>query len=149
MSNIENFPKTNLEQPSNPQESKRNLREVKNPNELMRLLSHAIRQVEPQELFQLFDDGMNINQESLEGPTALQLYSARGEKAIVEELLRRGANVNHIFMYQDRLPKTALDAAIESKKADIIEVLKEHGAKMGKDLDLPDKEESRSSWWDK
>jgi len=105
-----------------------------NPNELMRQLDRAIQYGTIDELMELFDKGMDIDQTDFQGRTALQLMSFRGKKDVVETLIQRGANVNAICMYQDRIPMTALDAAREARKNDVVALLLEHGAKTGKEL---------------
>src|SRR3989338_804081 len=82
----------------------------------------------------LFDEGMTIDQTDFEGRTALQLMSSKGNKDAVEILISRGADVNAIFMYQNRIPMTALDAAKQAGKTEIVSILLSHGAKTGKEL---------------
>ena len=105
-----------------------------NPNERMKLMDHALQFGNTNDLEALFDQGMDINQTDFEGRTALMMSAVKGKKDDVEMLIRRGADVNCVFMYQDRLPKTALDAARECRKAEIEKILIEHGAKTGSEL---------------
>ena len=104
------------------------------PNTLRRLLNDALERGTDGDLEALFEDGMSIDQEDFEGRTALMMSCAKGKKDVVEMLLRRGADVNRIFMYQDRMPQTALDAARECRKSEIEAILLSHGAKTGKEL---------------
>ena len=106
-----------------------------NPNELRRKLDDALRRGNTEELEVLFDSGMDIDQTDWEGRTALQMVAYRGNKNAVEMLLARGANVNAIFMYQGRVPQTALDAAREANKSEVVEVLLAHGAKTGREIE--------------
>jgi len=115
-----------MERPKNPEKI--------NPNELMRQMEHALQFGNTSDLEALFDGGMDINQTDFEGRTALMMSSVRGEKDAVEMLIRRGAEVNFVFMYQGRIPQTALDAARESRKSEIEQILLAHGAKTGKEL---------------
>lgn len=103
-------------------------------NELMRLLDHALQYGTQTDLEALFDDGMSIDQVDYSGRTALQIAVFQGRKNIVETLLSRGANVNCICMYQGRIPLTALDAANESRKTEIAQMLIARGAKTGQEI---------------
>ncbi len=100
----------------------------------MRQMDNALQYGTTEGLMALFDGGMNIDQTDFQGRTALQLMSFRGKKDVVEALIARGANVNALFMYHRELPKTALDAAQEAERAEVIEVLLAHGAKTGQEL---------------
>lgn len=104
------------------------------PNDLRRMLDHTLQFGTTADLEALFDDGMDVNQDDFEKRTALMMSSFRGKKDAVEMLIRRGADVNRVFMYHDRIPQTALDAARESGKTAIVEILLAHGAKTGKEL---------------
>ena len=106
-----------------------------NPNDFRRKLDHALQHGTLEELETLFEQGMDINQTDWEGRTALQLLSYRGNKKGVEMLLARGADVNALFMYQGRVPQTALDAAHENKKTEVIGILLGHGAKTGREIE--------------
>jgi ankyrin repeat protein len=105
-----------------------------NPNELKRQFNHTIQKGTKDELFAMFDNGMGIDQVDYDNRTALQPMSFKGNKEIVEELIARGANVNHIMNYQERIPMTALDAARQARKTEIVNILIAHGAKTGKEL---------------
>lgn len=107
-----------------------------NPNEQRKLLDRTLQYGTVEDLEKLFNEGMDINQTDFEGRTALQLMSFRGNKAAVEMLIARGANVNYVFMYQGRIPMSALDAAREAKKNEVVDVLLAHGAKPGKELQV-------------
>lgn len=105
-----------------------------NPNDLHRKLDHALQYGTLEDLEALFSEGMDINQTDWEGRTALQLLAFKGNKEGVEMLLGRGADVNAIFMYQGRVPQTALDAAREVNKTEVIEILLARGAKTGREI---------------
>jgi len=102
-----------------------------NPNELRKLMNQTLQYGNTADLEILFDDGMDVNQVDFEDRTALMMKAAQGKKDAVEMLLRRGADVNRIFMYQGRVPKTALDGALENGKTEIADILIAHGAKTG------------------
>lgn len=105
-----------------------------NPNERMKRMDHALQFGDVSDLEALFDQGMDIKQTDFQGRTALMLSVVKGKKDAVEMLIGRGADVNCVFKYQDRLPKTALDAARECRKAEIEKILIAHGAKPGSEL---------------
>jgi len=86
------------------------------------------------DLESLLKQGMPVDQEDFEGRTALQISAARGRKDSVETLISNGANVNHVYMFQGRIPMTALDAAIQSNRTEIVEILRGYGAKSGKEI---------------
>lgn len=104
------------------------------PNHLSKLLDHALQYGTVAELLDLFEKGMNIDQTDFEGRTALQLISARGKKDIAERLISKGADVNAVFMYQGRIPMTALDAAFQSGNQELINLLLSLGAKKGNEV---------------
>lgn len=105
-----------------------------NPNERMKLMDQALQFGKISDLEALFDRGMDINQTDFQGRTALMMSTVRGNRDAVEMLIRRGADINFIYMYQDRIPQTALDAARECRKVEIEQILLEHGAKTGGEL---------------
>lgn len=106
-----------------------------NPNESMKRLDQALQYGTIDDVWSLFDQGMDINQTDFEGRTALQLMSFRGSKEVVEQLIARGADVNQMFLYQGRVPMTALDAAREANKTEVVELLLTNGAKTGKEVE--------------
>jgi len=110
------------------------LKEDVNPNELRKQMDHAIQYGTPDDLEALFDNGMDINQEDFEGRTALMMYAAMGKVAAVEMLLARGADINRVYRYHDRIPNTALDAANQTGNKAIADMLLARGAKTGKEL---------------
>ncbi len=105
-----------------------------NPNERMKLMDHALQYGNMSDLEALFSAGMDINQTDFEGRTALMMSAAQGKKDVIETLIKRGADINLIFLYHGRIPQTALDAARECKKSVIEQILVAHGAKTGKEL---------------
>lgn len=105
-----------------------------NPNDRMRLMDRALQKGTGSDLEALFESGIDINQTDFEGRTALMMSAVFGKRDVVEMLIKRGADVNKIYMYQGRIPQTALDAARESKKSEIEQILLAHGAKTGKEL---------------
>tara|TARA_B100002051_G_scaffold147570_1_gene139635 strand:+ start:6991 stop:7398 length:408 start_codon:yes stop_codon:yes gene_type:complete len=121
-----------------------------NPNVLMREVDKAIQYGTVEDLESLYDKGIDIDQTDWEGRTALHMMSAKGNKEAVEMLISRGANINAVFLFQGRLPKTALDAATETGRTEIADILISHGAKFGKDVPQEQPtEESGSFWGDK
>ncbi len=111
-----------------------NFESQKNPNDLMRQMDHTLQFGDINDLKILFEQGISVDQTDFEGRTPLMMSAVRGKKEIVEMLINLGADVNYVFMYQGRLPKTALDAARESGKSEIEQILLKHGAKTGKEL---------------
>jgi ankyrin repeat protein len=120
---------------SKPASDENNKAENINPNDLMRLMDRAIQHGTVEDLEALFDGGMRVDQTDWEGRTALQMLSSKGDKQGVEMLLSRGADVNAVYRYQGRVPNTALDAALGTKNEEIVELLKAHGAKTGKQIE--------------
>lgn len=100
----------------------------------MRKMSEVIQYGSLQDLKDLIEKGFDVNQTDWEGRTALQMMTAKGNKEAVEFLLSKGANVNKVFLFQGRLPKTALDAAKETGRKEIEEILLLHGAKKASEL---------------
>jgi len=105
-----------------------------NPNERMKQMDYALQYGNKMDLEALFDAGIDINQTDFEGRTALMMSTVQGKKDTVEMVIRRGADINFIFMYQSRIPKTALDAARACRHAEIEQILLKHGAQTGKEL---------------
>ncbi|MDQ5893264.1 MAG: potassium channel [Patescibacteria group bacterium] len=105
-----------------------------NPNELMKRLDRAVQYGSREDLLALFDGGMDINQVDFSGRTALQLLSFSGDEEGVRILIERNADVNHVYMHHDRIPLTALDAARERGHKKVVDLLLEHGAKTGREL---------------
>jgi len=104
------------------------------PNELMKVLDDVLQRGTTRDLEALFDEGMRVDQTDFEGRTSLQLASFKGDNERILMLFRRGADVNKVFMYQGRIPMSALDAAREGRKKETEKMLLEHGAKTGKEL---------------
>lgn len=105
-----------------------------NPNELRRLIDHALQYGTTEELMGLFDDGMDVDQEDFQGRTPIMVLTAQGRVEAAKVVLERGADLNRVFMYQGRLPFTALDAARQTGRADLVELFTLHGAKSGRDV---------------
>ena len=106
-----------------------------NPNDLMREMDKVIQYGNMEDVLVLIDTKkIDVDQTDFEGRTALQMYSFKGNLDAVSELLKRGANINKVFLYQNRVPMTALDAATEANKTDVIKVLKLNGAKSGREI---------------
>ncbi len=106
-----------------------------NPNYLMKKMDYTLQYGSFEDLKKLFDeDGIDVDQTDFQGRTALQLYSYKGKEECVKYLINKGANVNAVMMYHGDKPMTALDAAIEKDRTEIIEILITNGAKRGKDL---------------
>lgn len=108
-----------------------------NPNDRMRAMDNALQSGTTEDLVQLFDDGMDIDQPDFVGRTALGMCTFLGRVDAVKMLLDRGANVNHVFMFQERIPSTPLDAARESRRSELETLLREHGAKTGREIMPP------------
>ncbi|KAJ4857717.1 ankyrin repeats (3 copies) domain-containing protein [Trichoderma breve] len=71
---------------------------------------------------------------------AIQTAAAEGHYSVVEELLRRGANVNAHTPNNERFPEgTAIQAACESGRVDIVKLLLQHHANpnIGSGIDAP------------
>lgn len=105
-----------------------------NPNDLRRKMNNIIQYGSLQDLIDFVESGNDVDQVDWEGRTALQMMSAKGDKAAIEFLISKGADLNKIFMFQERIPKTALDAAIETRRTEIQKILMSHGAKMASEL---------------
>jgi ankyrin repeat protein len=108
-----------------------------NPNDLMRKMDQIIQYGSIKDLQTYIEEGGNVDQTDWEGRTALQMMSAKGNEEAVKFLLSKGADVNKIFMYRGRIPKTALDAARETKRKSIEEILVASGAKSAIELQQP------------
>ena len=105
-----------------------------NPNDLRKLLDQALQFGTDQDLENLFDRGMPIDQQDWQGRTALMAAAHTGKKDLVIKLIQRGADVNKILMHHERVPLTALDAAQDKNRKEIIEILLSHGSKTGREL---------------
>jgi ankyrin repeat protein len=115
-------------------QSNTEVQEDVNPNELRKMMDHVLQRGTISDLEALLDSGVDVNQGDFEGRTALMLSSAQGKRDVVEMLLARGADVNRVFMYHDRIPMSALDAARQSGHFEIADTLDALGAKSGKEL---------------
>ncbi|GFS38581.1 integrin-linked protein kinase family [Actinidia rufa] len=73
---------------------------------------------------EVLDSGTNVNFKDIDRRTALHVAACQGCPAVVELLLKRGAEVN----LEDRWGSTPLADAIFYKNHDVIKLLEEHGA---------------------
>lgn len=73
----------------------------------------------------LLDKGADVN---CSDGWALQTAAAEGHDLVIEELLRRGANINVSTTNENFPAGTALQAACEAGKLDIVELLLKHNA---------------------
>lgn len=115
----------------------RNFKEM-NPNELMKIMDHVLVFWTVADLENLLNEGINVDQTDFQGRTALQMYATkRNGKEAIEMLINRWANINYVFMYQDRIPFTALDGAIQTWKTENADILRKYWAKTGKEVTNP------------
>ncbi len=128
---MKEFPKISAT-PSSEIEDK--ILEETDSNKLAELLDHALQYGDLKELEDLFKKGMGVNQPDPTGRTALQIMSFKGNIDAVKMLLSRGADINRIYLYQDRVAMTALDAAREGKKQTVVDLLLANGACAGRDI---------------
>lgn len=110
-----------------------------NPNELMREMDRAIRFGSVEDIMALYDRGMDINQTDWQGRTALMMMAVQNNIEAINKMLERGADINFVFWYHDRIPGTALDAANEMGRLEVADFLRKHGAKTAEELGLKDK----------
>jgi hypothetical protein len=109
--------------------------EAINPNTLREKIDNILQTGTPTDLEVLIDNEViGVDQEDFQGRTALMLYASQGKMDAVTMLLERGAEINHIFWYQDRIPMTALDAARQTNNNKIVDLLSGLGAKSGREL---------------
>jgi ankyrin repeat protein len=89
----------------------------------------------PDDLLKQIDEGeLDVNDTDFEDRTAIMLMTAQGHTEAVQGLIDRKADVNRINMFQGRIPMSALDAARQTRRADIEQMLLESGAKSGREL---------------
>ncbi len=87
-------------------------------------------------LIKQIDDGeLGVDDTDFEGRTAVMMMAARGQTDAVKELITRKADLNRVNMYQGRIPMSALDAARQTNRKDIEQLLVENGAKSGQELE--------------
>lgn len=106
------------------------------PNiEQMTRVEKAYFQSSPEDLLRLINEGViGVDDVDFEGRTPIMMMTAQGHTAAVEALITKGANLNCINMYQDRIPMSALDAAHQTKRGALVELLVEKGAKRGREI---------------
>lgn len=104
------------------------------PMERMRKAERAFFGPADKLLEQIDKGDLGVDDTDFEDRTAIMIMTARGKTDVVEELLSRGANVNLINMFQGRIPMSALDAARQTNRKEIEQLLLENGAKPGREL---------------
>ena len=62
------------------------------------------------------------------------MMTAQGQANAVEWLIAQGADLNRINMYQGRIPMSALDAARQTNRKVLEQLLLDNGAKSGRDI---------------
>lgn len=89
----------------------------------------------PDDLMRKIEEGeIGINDTDFEDRTAVMMMVARGAEQAVRQLIDQGADLNRINMYQGRIPMSALDAARQTRRASLEQLLLENGAKSGRDI---------------
>ena len=89
----------------------------------------------PEGLIKQIDEGeIGVDDTDFEDRTAVMMMTAQGRTEAVKELLARNADVNRMNMYQGRIPMSALDAARQTNRKEIEQLLLDNGAKSGRDL---------------
>jgi hypothetical protein len=89
----------------------------------------------PDELIRKIEEGeIGINDTDFEDRTALMMMTAQGHTNAVERLIAQSADLNRINMYQGRIPMSALDAARQTKRKALEQLLLDNGAKSGRDI---------------
>jgi|GEM_PF-3147901 len=77
---------------------------------------------------------IGVDDTDFEGRTAVMMMTARGAEQVVRQLIDRGADLNRINMYQGRIPMSALDAARQTNRKALEQLLLDNGAKSGRDI---------------
>ncbi len=89
----------------------------------------------PDDLIKQIDEGeIGVNDVDFEDRTAVMMMTARGHAEAVEWLVAHGADLNHINMYQGRIPMSALDAARQTNRKALEQLLLDNGAKSGREI---------------
>lgn len=89
----------------------------------------------PDDLMKKIEDGeIGVDDTDFEDRTAVMMMTARGAEQAVRQLIDQGADLNRINMYQGRIPMSALDAARQTRRASLEQLLLENGAKTGRDI---------------
>jgi len=89
----------------------------------------------PDDLMRKIQEGeIGVDDTDFEDRTAVMMMTARGAEQAVRWLIDQGADLNRINMYQGRIPMSALDAARQTRRASLEQLLLENGAKSGRDI---------------
>jgi hypothetical protein len=89
----------------------------------------------PDDLMKKIEDGeIGVNDIDFGNRTPVMMMTARGAEQVVRRLIDQGADLNRINMYQGRIPMSALDAARQTRRASLEQLLLENGAKTGRDI---------------
>lgn len=84
----------------------------------------------------LIDKGADVNVKTVCGMTPLHFATIISRLNLVKHLITNGANVNTIITCGEHKGKSSLDIAKERCNNQIVKLLKDHGAKTGKELQL-------------
>lgn len=106
------------------------------PNiEQMKKVESAYFLGSPDDLLEQIDAGeISVDDIDFEDRTPLMMMAAQGHIKAVEALIARGANLNCISMFQGRIPMSALDAARQTNREEIKQLLLDNGAKSGREI---------------
>lgn len=89
----------------------------------------------PDELIRQITEGeIGIDDTDFEERTAVMMMTAQGHTEAVKWLIAHGANLNRINMYQGRIPMSALDAARQTNRKILEQLLRDNGAKSGQEI---------------
>lgn len=89
----------------------------------------------PDSLIRQIDDGeIGVDDTDFEDRTAVMIMTARGCTEAVEWLIAHNADLNRINMYQGRIPMSALDAARQTSRKSLEQLLLDNGAKSGREM---------------
>lgn len=105
-----------------------------NPAEHMKKVARAFFD-SPDSLIKQIEDGeIDVNDTDFEDRTAVMMMTAQGHTAAVEWLITHGADLSRINMYQGRVPMSALDAARQTGRKHLEQLLLDNGAKSGREI---------------